>query len=709
MSGPIAGQYAHRTITGGAAIAATTPLPHMGESSSAVDHLKAADPAAPVFISYASVEAAIANRVCELLESRGIACWIAPRNVRPGDLYADAIVQAINACRMLIVILSEAAVASGHVLREVERASAKNRPLISLRIAPVTLPPALEYFLSASHWLDAADGRVERALPQLIEAVQGHLLVGTGAAATETTPESAAITPRATALRNAPWDRRALMVGGLALLATVGFLLAEKIRTPPPAVATLAPKSAPDTFAPAPHSLAVLPFVNLSGDTRDEYFSDGLSVELLDSLARIRDLQVVARTSSFAFKNKSLEVTDIARRLNVGAVLEGSIRKVGKHVRIAADLVNARTGFRLWSDSFDRDLTDILSLQTEIATAVTTALQATLFADTASLLELGGTKNSQAFDAYLRGERLVGSPLDEAGTRVQFAAYDEAIRLDPQFAKAYVAKALAEVIFATNGAAIADARASFERARGAARRAVALAPDLGEAHSALGFVLDAGFQDYAGAAAEHERALLLSPGNSRVLLMSARFLSEIGRSDTAVSNAQRAVVLDPINAGAYRVLGLVLLYTHRYADAIGAYDRALSINPQAVQVTANRGLALLALGQSTAARDSCATPPLDWLSHLCLAIVWRRLARETDAQQELAALRASAADETDLAYQYAQVYAQWGDSGAALKWLETAYAARDPGMLQLKVDFLLDPLRGEPRFGSLLARMKFPN
>lgn len=683
----------------------------MGESSSAVDDLKAADPTAPVFISYASADATVAHRVCELLENRGIACWIAPRNVRPGDLYADAILQAINACRMLIVILSASAVASGHVLREVERASAKNRPLISLRIAPVTLPPALEYFLSASHWLDAADGRVERALPQLIEAVQGHLLFAAGGdtSAAATTPAGAANTPLDAGLRNSSAGRRALWAAGIALLATIGFLLADKLRAPPPAAAVLAPAAAPAAFAPAPHSLAVLPFVNLSGDARDEYFSDGLSVELLDSLARIRDLQVVARTSSFAFKNKSLEVTDIARRLNVGAILEGSIRKVGKHVRIAANLVNARTGFRLWSNSFDRDLTDILSLQTEIATAVTTALQAALFADTASLLELGGTKNSQAFDAYLRGERLVGSPLDDAGTRVQFAAYDEAIRLDPQFAKAYVAKALAEVIFATNTAASADARASFEQAREAARHAVALAPDLGEAHSALGFVLDAGFQDYAGAAAEHERALTLSPGNSHVLLMSARFLSEIGRSDAAVRNAQRAVVLDPINAGAYRVLGLVLLYTRRYADAITAYDRALSINPRAVQVTANRGLALLALGQSTAARDSCATPPLDWLSHLCLAIAWHRLAREADAQQEMSALRASAADETDQAYQYAQVYAQWGDSGAALQWLETAYRARDPGLLQLKVDFLLDPVRREPRFDSLLARLKFPD
>jgi tetratricopeptide (TPR) repeat protein len=322
---------------------------------------------------------------------------------------------------------------------------------------------------------------------------------------------------------------------------------------------------------------------------------------------------------------------------------------------------------------------------------------------------LGGTKNSQAFDAYLRGERLVGSPLDAAGTRLQLAAYNEAIRLDPQFAKAYVAKSLAEVIYASNSAATAEARASFERARAAARRAVALTPDLGEAHSALGFVLDAGFQDYAAAAAEHDRALMLSPGNSRVLLMSARFLSEIGRDDAAVTNARRAVVLDPVNAGAYRILGLVMLYTHRYADAIAAYDRALSINPQAVQAAANRGLALLALGEATAARESCARPPLDWLSHLCLAIVWHKLAREADAHQELAALRAMAADATDLAYQYAEVYAQWGDTEAALKWLQTAYGARDPGLLQLKVDFLMDPIRRAPRFDSLLGKLKFPD
>jgi TolB-like protein/tetratricopeptide (TPR) repeat protein len=683
----------------------------MAEVPAGIGQTDVADGVAPVFISYASSDSTVANRVCDFLESRGVACWIAPRNILPGSLYADAIVQAINRCPLLIVILSERAVTSGHVLREVERASSKNRPLISLRIARVALPPALEYFLSASHWLDAGEGDLERVLPQLFDAVRGHLQAATAPGSVAAPPIGAvfARASLAATVRAGRWGGRALWLVGFALLGAVGFLLVDKFDTAAPVPAVPAPAAPPALFAPPPHSVAVLPFVNLSTDPKDEYFSDGLSVELLDSLARIPDLQVVARTSSFSFKNKALEVTEIAHRLNVGAVLEGSIRRDGKHLRIAANLVDARTGFRLWTNSFDRDLTDVLKLQTEIATAVTTALQAKLLADTENLVELGGTSNPQAFDAYLRGERLVGTPLDEAGTRAQLSAYDEAIRLDPRFAKAYVARALAEVIFATNTAAPAEARASMERARDAARRAVQLAPDLGEAHSALGWVLEVGFLDYPGAAAEHERALALSAGSARVLLMSASFLSKIGRADAALANAQRAVVLDPLNAGAYRILGRVMLYTRRYADAITAYDRALSLNPKAVQVNANRGLALLALGRSASARESCARPPLDWLSHLCLAIAWHRLAQESAAQRELAALRASAADETDQAYQYAQVYGQWGDTAAALTWLETAYAARDPGLVQLKVDFLMDPLRRDPRFEALLAKLKFPD
>jgi len=656
---------------------------------------------APVFISYASADAPVANRVCEYLESHGVMCWIAPRNVRPGDVYADAIVTAINACRSLLVVISEKSVASGHVFREVERAGSKNRPIISLRVGSVMLPPAMEYFLSASHWLDAEDGQVDRVLPRLLEALRGRL-----AGHANTLPPAAA----------APTgSRRTAALLALTLVAVLGiaYVVADKFRAPKPIVSAppvaAPPAPAPSPFLPPPHSVAVLPFVNLSGDPKDEYFSDGLSVELLEALATIRELQVAARTSSFSFKGKAVEIPEIARRLNVGAILEGSIRKDAKHVRIAANLIDATSGFRLWSNSFDRDLKDIFNMQVEIAAAVTTSLQATLMAHSAAQVELGGTHNPQAFDAYLRGEKLVGTPLDEAGTRAQLAAYDEAISLDPRFAKAYVSRALALVIVASNSAAPAEIRADFEKARASARTAVALADGLGEAHSALGFVLDAGFQDYATAATEHERALSLAPGNSRVLLMSARFLSEIGREDAAVANAQRAAILDPLNAGAYRILGLVLLYAHHYRDAVTACDRALRISPQAVQAAANRGIALMALGQFDAARESCSIPPVDWLSHTCLAIALHKLNRDAEAQAELTLLRADASGDSDQAYQYAQIYAQWGDRAQSLGWLETAYRVRDPGLVQLKVDYLMDPVRDDPRFASILGRMKFPD
>jgi TolB-like protein len=283
-------------------------------------------------------------------------------------------------------------------------------------------------------------------------------------------------------------------------------------------------------FAPPAHSIAVLPFVNMSGDSQQDYFSDGLSEELLNSLSRITALQVAARTSSFSFKGKQVDIADIARKLNVGAILEGSVRRAGAHVRITAQLINAVTGFHLWSQTYDRDLSDMLALQTEIASAVTTALQATLLGDSAALIELGGTQNPLAFDAYLRGQKFVDTAPDKETRLAQIAAYSEAIRLDPSYAKAYAGKAVALSDFAGDVATGPAVRQSFEEARAEADKALALAPELGEAHVALASILDAGFADYARAAVEYERAVALSPGNALVLRLSAWFFSHVGRT-----------------------------------------------------------------------------------------------------------------------------------------------------------------------------------
>jgi len=467
--------------------------------------------------------------------------------------------------------------------------------------------------------------------------------------------------------------------------------------------ASKAPSAA---FAPPPHSIAVMPFVNMSGDSQQDYFSDGLSEELLNSLVRVTQLQVAARTSSFSFKGKAVDIADIAHKLNVGAVLEGSVRKAGTRVRITAQLINAVTGFHLWSQTYDRELRDILALQTEIATAVTNALQATLLSDSSALMELGGTQNPQALDAYLRAQTFVGAAPDKDASFTQIAAYSEAIRLDPHYAKAFTAKSFALTAYAGNVATGAAIREYFSQARAAAQQAIALAPELGEAHTALALVLSQGFGDYAGAAAESERALELSPGSAQVVRLSAGFLSYVGRTQEAITNAQRAVVLDPLNPIVYRSLGVVFHYGRRDREAIDAYNRALTLKPQASQVATRRGLAYLSLGELELARGSCATAPLDWLSYTCLAVVYHRLGRTADAEAALAKLKADTGD--DSAIQYAQIYAQWGNIPEALRWLETAYRLHDPGLADIKAEPMLDPLRAEPRFQEIERLLNFP-
>ena len=497
------------------------------------------------------------------------------------------------------------------------------------------------------------------------------------------------------------------------IAAALAYIVVDKVwRAKPASVAIteVAPAPAagtPPAFAPPPHSIAVLPFVNMSGDPKQDYFSDGLSEELLNSLTTIPDLHVAARTSSFFFKGKEVDLSEVAHKLNVGAVLEGSVRKDGEQVRITAQLINAVTGFHLWSQTYDRDLKSILKLQTEIATAVTKALQATLMADAAATIELGGTKNPRAFDAYLLGQNLDHSKIDKDVLLAAIAAFDEAVRLDPGFAKAYASEALAETGFAEYYGVGAEIREHFQRARAAAERSVQLAPELGEAHSALADLLAHGYFDFKGALAEHERAVALSPNEPGVLLRTSWFLSDIGRGDEAVSMARRGLSLDQLNWRAYRYFAIVLDDAHRYPEAIEAANRALSLNASDLRQAALRGLSLLHMGDAEAARKSCDTPQRDWEGHMCLAIAYDRLHRRSDAEAEVATMKADMGDAP--AFQFAEIYAQWGDISKALDWIETAYRLKDPGMSSLKVDEFLAPLRAETRFREIERKLNLPD
>jgi TolB-like protein/DNA-binding winged helix-turn-helix (wHTH) protein/Flp pilus assembly protein TadD len=459
-------------------------------------------------------------------------------------------------------------------------------------------------------------------------------------------------------------------------------------------------------FAPPAHSIAVLPFVNLSGDKEQEYFSDGLTEELLNSLAHIDGLQVAAATSSFSFRQHP-DLADVARKLNVGRVLEGSVRRSGHTIRITAQLVNAVTGFHVWSKTYDRDLGDVLKLQTEIATEVAGALEVSLLGDLSSKIEPGGTHNPAAFDAYLRASKTYQTANTAQDVETAIATFGEAIRLDPQYALAFADRSIALLYHAWAFAKDASTRQDLDKALADARKAIALAPDLSEGHLALSSYLEDGALDFAQASAELERAVALAPGNALAIGSYGEFAVLTGRPDAGVAAARHAVVLDPLNPESHFRLGQALYFARRYTESVAAFGGVLTLDPHDTDSPGHRGLAFYNLGDLQNARTSCEGAPENEVNQWCLALAYHKLGRQTDAEAALAKLRIGVGDRW--AYRCATIYAQWGNTSQALEQLDLALRKRVPELRSLKVDPLMDALRNEPRFQAIERTLNFPS
>jgi tetratricopeptide (TPR) repeat protein len=375
-------------------------------------------------------------------------------------------------------------------------------------------------------------------------------------------------------------------------------------------------------------------------------------------------------------------------------------------VRITTQLINAVTGFHLWSKTYDRDLGDVLQLQTEIATAVAGALKVTLLGDVAAKVELGGTRNPAAFDAYLRGAKAYSARHETKDVPAAIAAYTEAIRLDPRYALAFAGRSIALSTAAGEAETPAAAREGFDKAQADARQAIALAPDLAQAHLALAAVAENGTLDFTQASEAYERALALAPGNAQILRLSGLFAAYMGHFDAGLAATRRAVVLDPLARQSRGQLAEALYVARRYQEALAAFAEAISLGPDFKLTYGERGLAYYGLGDLQSARSSCKTHADYWASQQCLAVIYDKLGRHADAEAELAKMKAGFADTA--AYQYATIYAQWGNRTQALEWLETALRLRDSGLVQLKTDPLLEPLRQEPRFQAIERELKFP-
>jgi TolB-like protein/DNA-binding winged helix-turn-helix (wHTH) protein len=459
------------------------------------------------------------------------------------------------------------------------------------------------------------------------------------------------------------------------------------------------------TFAPPPHSVAVLPFTNLSTDPAQTYFSDGISEELTSALSRIGGLRVAARTSSFALAPKSLTAADIGRKLNVGAILEGSVRRDGAHIRVTAALINTNTGYAYWSRTYDRDAFNMLQIQAEIAEAVTLSLQIILLGGEASKFTIGGTQNPAAFDAYLRGMKFLDATGPSA-PRNALTAFDRAIALDAGFALARAHRAHALTVIATAGATTdqAEITRTLSEAQAEADRAIALAPGLGGAHLARGTALMA-IQDFAGAQKEITLAHDLSPGDATITMLYANMQLEFGHAAIGIAAAEQAAALDPLTASTYIDLASAYLAARRYDDALAATRRAAILGDDQDARTMGKFI-VLDNGDTKSALSICAAETV-WEDNFCLAIADHAAGRSADAAFELNKLRALLGDTG--AYQYAEIYAQWSRPSDALHWLQAAYRLHDSGLAGLKSDSLLEPIRQTPQYREIERRLNFPS
>lgn len=493
------------------------------------------------------------------------------------------------------------------------------------------------------------------------------------------------------------FDPLPVIVGVLTLGALIVLVVTRLTGEPAKPAATIAaPAGAP------PNSIAVLPFDNLSGDPNQAFFSDGMAEELRGTLARVGGLRVAARTSSNAFRASTEGVGAVAKKLGVAHVLDGSVRRSGNVVRVATQLIDARTGYEQWSQTYDREVSDVFAIQTEIARTVTDALKVRLLPREAQGLAQGATASIEAHDAYLRGRQLFDLSGDEATYRAALAQFDTAIAADPQYAAAHAARARTLTTIASQFLTLDAVPPVSAAALAAADRAVALSPGLAEAQSALAYVRQSRL-DLRGAREAYERSIAAGGGDADILIRYGTFNVRAGDTAKGIAALEKAVALDRFNPRAWKFLGLGLYNARRYADALPRQREALRLSPALQSGHAVIGDTLLMMGNARAARAEYLIEVQGWARLTGLAIVERRLGNAAAAD---AALRQLIAEFGDSAiYQQAQVRAQWGDREGALAALERARVVRDPGLYYARHDPMLDPVRKSPRFVALLGAL----
>ena len=649
---------------------------------------------ASVFISYASDDAATAENICSALEAAGFSCWIAPRDVVPGMLYADSIVRAINESKVLVLVLSEFAVASPHVGKELERASSKRHPIIALRTDTAPLTPAFEYFLSESQWIEIGAGGPDAAIPQLVGAVRRHLLPGS---ATKPIPSPEAHAgARVVATRGRHW---VIVVALVALALAAAYILAEKVwvhrRTTSDAQVAAGPSE-----AISDKSIAVLPFADMSEKKDQEYFADGMAEEVLDLLAKVPGIRVIGRTSSFQFKGKNEDLRTIGSTLGAAYVVEGSVRKSGERLRVTAQLIGTQNGSHLWSETYDEDVGDVLKVQDRIASALVRALQVTVGAD--DLQSQPTLKSAEAYDLYLRG-RHAFDRFDKAGTEAAASYFQQALELDPSFIRAAEWSALTLEQLPEMG--FVPPPEGYERARTAVERALAFNPRSGTLHAVMAEIHAIYDWDWSAAQEEARQALALDPRNGTVLVNVSEVYLGLGQWDEAARLLTASLAVDPLMAGTHELLSDVRDRTGRVSEAETEDRKVLDISPTYEAAHFSLGEKLLEEGRLNESLAEVQRDPI--YRNLGLALVYHAMGRETESAAALAEYTRARADED--AFDIAEAHAFRGEVDQAFAWLDRAYRQKDPTLYMIKGDPDFKNIEPDPRYKALLRKMNLPD
>ena len=544
-----------------------------------------------VFVCYSHEDKGFVYAEIAWLQQRGVNVWF-DQGISPGHEWSEELGEAIDRAQRVLFFVTPSSVSSKHCRNEIHYAQNHDVPILALHLKPTTLPPGLELALGASQAVLAYE------LPKRSYRQRAHAALSEGRVATN--PRNRSTAPSKTkGPRRTYWAVSAASVAILVLGFGVWFTIREAPSGSPdsPPMATSVPEK----------SIAVLPFADMSQHQDQGYLADGMAEEIISLLSRVRDLRVLARTSSFYFKGSSVRTSEIARQLKVSHVLEGSIQALNDRIRVTVQLVQADTGYQLWSQAYDRDLKDVFAVQDEIANAVVQALQIQLSGGPLNRSR-GGTQNLEAYQLYLKGIAEIFS-----NTRQSLDAaseyFKQSIARDPSYGLAWHGMANVAMIRADNG--FVPSREGYEDARQLAQQALQLSPELADAHAVLQYVYRTLDWNWPAAEIEGQRALSIDPRNVLALVTSGMLFYTQGRWDASERALRLALAEDPLNSYAIWNLGTMYYSSGRYAQAEQAYRRLIEVAPGFLWARSYLGKTLLAEGKPDAALQVIEKEPDD--------------------------------------------------------------------------------------------------